>query len=333
MFLIKIIKNNLSMNSTNYNNSPSDIAIRVLTEESHALSILAQNLPSDFAAIASYITSFKGRVILTGIGKSGYIAKKIAASFASTGTAAFYIHPAEASHGDLGMVTPEDLVIMLSNSGETKELFDIINYCKRFAIKIAGMTMKPSSTLAVNSDFLLMIPVIKEASSIAAPTTSALMMLALGDALTIAVQEAKGFSHDDFKIYHPGGKIGANLMKVRDVMRTGDQLPVVSPETSFSDTILIMTRKALGCALVVSEDKLFGIITDGDLRRHINDNLHNKNASDVMSSNPKQISQDKLANEALFILNSKSITILPVTENGKLIGAIHLHDLLKAGVG
>lgn len=312
---------------------PSDIATRVLKEESCALNILAQNLPPDFAAIASYIASFKGRVILTGIGKSGYIARKIAASFASTGTAAFYIHPAEASHGDLGMVTQEDLVIMLSNSGETKELLDIINYCKRFAIKIVGMTMKPSSTLAVNSDFLLIIPVIKEASSIAAPTTSALMMLALGDALTIAVQEAKGFSHDDFKIYHPGGKIGANLLKVRDIMREGDQLPIVAPETSFSDTILIMTRKALGCAFVISGNELLGIITDGDLRRHINDNLHNKNASDVMSSNPKQIAPDKLANEALFILNSKSITVLPVVESGKLIGAIHLHDLLKAGVG
>lgn len=314
----------------NYQN----IAKRVILEESTALASLSNNLPPNFFEVIEHILTLKGKVILTGIGKSGYIAHKIAASFASTGTAAFYIHPAEASHGDLGMITENDLVIMLSNSGETKELLDIINYCKRFAIKIAGMTMKKDSTLAINSDFLLLIPPIKEASLISAPTTSALMMLSLGDALTIAVQEARGFSTEDFKIYHPGGKIGANLIKIKELMHQGDQLPVVYENTSFTDTIIIMTRKSLGCAIVVDPKlKLIGIITDGDLRRHIGDNLSTKNAGEVMSPNPMQISSTKLATEALCMMNSKSITVLPITENNKLVGLIHIHDLLRAGVG
>jgi arabinose-5-phosphate isomerase len=312
-----------------------NIATRVIDEQTQALSILKNNLPADFERLVEHIIKFSGRIILTGIGKSGYIAHKIAASFASTGTASFYIHPAEASHGDLGMITEQDLVIMLSNSGETKELSDIINYCKRFAIKIVGMTMNVDSTLASNSDFLLPIPAIKEASLIAAPTTSALLMLALGDALTVSVQEAKGFSKDDFRLYHPGGKIGANLLKVSDLMRKNDSLPLVFENTAFSETIIIMTNKGLGCALVVDEktEKLVGLISDGDLRRHINDKIELKYAKDVMTANPISVLPSLLASEALFIMNSKSITVLPVTKNNITEGAIHIHDILKAGVG
>lgn len=312
-----------------------NIATRVIDEQNQALSILKNNLPVDFERLVDHIINFSGRIILTGIGKSGYIAHKIAASFASTGTASFYIHPAEASHGDLGMITEQDLVIMLSNSGETKELSDIINYCKRFAIKIVGMTMNVDSTLASNSDFLLPIPAIKEASLIAAPTTSALLMLALGDALTVSVQEAKGFSKDDFRLYHPGGKIGANLLKVSDLMHKKDNLPLVFENTAFTETIIIMTNKGLGCALVVSETngELIGLISDGDLRRHINDKIELKYAKDVMNANPVSVPSSLLASEALFIMNSKSITVLPVTKNNITEGAIHIHDILKAGVG
>ncbi|WP_316353336.1 KpsF/GutQ family sugar-phosphate isomerase [Candidatus Trichorickettsia mobilis] len=308
-------------------------ATRVILEEAAALAQLAQNIPSSFTNLVDCIISFKGRIILTGIGKSGYIAHKIAASFASTGTAALYIHPAEASHGDLGMITEQDLVMMLSNSGETKELFDIINYCKRFAIKIVAMTMNPTSTLATNSDFLLPIPKIREASTVIAPTTSALMMLALGDALTVAVQEAKGFSKDDFRLYHPGGKIGANLLKVKDLMRSDDQLPLVYENTAFTDTIITITQKSLGCAIVINTQyNLIGIITDGDLRRHLKDMTSLKCAYDVMTANPKYILPTQLATEALYIMNNNSITAIPVVEQGILVGVIHIHDLLRAGI-
>jgi arabinose-5-phosphate isomerase len=309
-------------------------AQRVIKEQSEALITLAESLPYDFNKATNAILSCKGRVILTGIGKSGYIAHKIAASFASTGTAAFYIHPAEASHGDLGMVTEEDVAIMLSNSGETKELFDIINYCKRFGIKIIALTMRPDSTLAKSADFLLSIPKMREASMISAPTTSALMMLSLGDSLTIAVQEAKGFSEDDFKIYHPGGKLGANLLRVGELMKIGESLPLVFTSTGIDDTIKIITDKRLGCAIVVDESiGLEGIITDGDLRRHIGLINDLTTAKDVMSSTPKVVTSASLASEAIRIMNSRSITTLPVVDDQKIVGLIHIHDLLKAGVG
>ena len=311
----------------------SDVAKRVVMHESKALSELANYISADFNDIVNYILNFKGRVILTGIGKSGYIANKIAASFASTGTSAFYLHPAEASHGDLGMVTEQDLVMMLSNSGETKELFDIMNYCKRFSIKIVAMTMNANSTIGSNSDFLLLIPGIKEASYIAAPTTSAIMMLALGDALTTSIHESRGFSEEDFHLYHPGGKIGARLIKVESLMRTNDQLPLVQEDTPFTDTILLMNNKSLGCAIVVDHSRnLMGIITDGDLRRHIHDQMTMKYARDVMTINPQHIDKSKLAGEALNLMNSLSITSIPVTENHVVVGIVHIHDLLRAGV-
>jgi len=310
------------------------VAKKVISKESEALDILSQNIPKDFSSLIDYILTFKGRVILIGMGKSGYIAKKIAASLASTGTPAFFIHPSEASHGDLGMITAEDLVVMISNSGETKELFDTINYCKRHNIKIASITMKEESTLATNSDFLLLLPKQKESSTISAPTTSALMTLSLGDAIVTTLHEAKGFTKDDFLQFHPGGKIGANLLKVEEIMRTRDKLPSILESTSFSDAIVVMTEKCLGCAIVTNaENNIVGIITDGDLRRHIKDDLNNISASDVMTKNPQTINADSLATKALFIMNDKGVTTLPVIEDNKLVGAIHIHDVLKSGIG
>jgi arabinose-5-phosphate isomerase len=308
-------------------------AQRVINEEANALKTLESQIPKDFSEVVNVILKITGRVIIIGIGKSGYIARKIASSLASTGTPAFYIHPSEASHGDLGMITKSDIVLMLSNSGETKELFDTINYCKRFSIKMVAMTMNPDSTLAKNSDFLLTIPVIKEASLLSAPTTSALMMLALGDAITISLHEAKGFSKDDFFIFHPGGKIGANLLKIKDLMFVGDNLPLVKLDDSFANVILLITQKSLGCAAVVDDDQnLLGIITDGDLRRNINKDLTAMKAEDIMTKTPRSVSQNILATEALFIMNDKSITALPVTENNKIIGIIHIHEIIRAGI-
>ena len=308
-------------------------AKRVINEEANALKILESELPKDFSAVVDSILRITGRVIIVGIGKSGYIARKLASSLASTGTPAFYIHPSEASHGDLGMITKSDIVLMLSNSGETKELIDTINYCKRFSIKMVAMTMNPDSNLAKNSDFVLTIPTIKEASLLSAPTTSALMMLALGDAITISLHEAKGFSKDDFLTFHPGGKIGANLIKIKDLMFVGNDLPLVKPDDSFANIILIMTKKSLGCAAVVDYNQnLLGIITDGDLRRNIDKNLTTMKATDIMTTSPKSVSQNILVSEALFIMNDKSITALPVTENNKIIGIIHIHDIIRAGI-
>ncbi|MBN8523650.1 MAG: KpsF/GutQ family sugar-phosphate isomerase [Rickettsiaceae bacterium] len=308
-------------------------AERVISEEATALNILKSQIPTDFSKVVEAILSLKGRLIILGIGKSGYIARKIAASLASTGTPAFYIHPAEASHGDLGMITKADMVFMLSNSGESRELFDTINYCKRFAIKIIAATMNPDSTLAKNSDFLLTIPTIKEASLLSAPTTSALMMLALGDAIIVSLHEAKGFSKDDFLTFHPGGKIGANLIKIKDLMLTGTAIPFINPDYSITRVAGIITEKKLGCAIVVDNNQtLIGIITDGDLRRNIDKDLKTLKAENLMTVSPIFVRSDILASEALSIMNNKSITILPVNDHDKVIGIIHIHDILKAGV-
>ncbi|MEY4463251.1 MAG: kpsF protein [Pseudomonadota bacterium] len=309
------------------------IAKRVISNEASALEKLSENIPEDFNKIVEFLLSFKGRVILTGIGKSGYIARKIAASFSSTGMPAFYLHPAEASHGDLGMITKDDLVIMLSNSGETKELFNITTYCKNSSIKIAAMTMNKNSTLAKRSDFLLIIPEYPEASVIGAPTISSLIMLSLGDALMTAVHEKRGFTKDDFKIYHPGGTIGANLTKIKNLMRSGDEIPLVYEDTSFAETVIIMNKKRLGCALVTDKNKnLLGIITDGDLRRHISDQIHLKTASSIMTKNPTCISSETFAKETLNLMKSKNITNIPIVDDNVITGIIHIHDLLKVGV-
>ncbi|MFY9590065.1 KpsF/GutQ family sugar-phosphate isomerase [Rickettsia endosymbiont of Halotydeus destructor] len=317
----------------NINNSYSAIAKRVISAEASALQKLSDNIPDDFDKIIDYLLHFKGRIILTGIGKSGYIARKIAASFSSTGMPAFYLHPAEASHGDLGMITTDDLVIMLSNSGETKELDDIIAYCQNFSVKIAAMTMNINSNLAQKSDFLLIVPKYAEASLIDAPTISSLIMLSLGDALITAVHEERGFTQDDFRVYHPGGKIGANLTQIADLMRVNEQIPLVYEDTPFTDAIIIMNEKCLGCALVVDKDlHLIGMITDGDLRRHINDSVKAKFAADIMTKHPTYVSPLIFAKEALNLMKEQKITNMSVVFNNKVKGIIHIHDLLRNGV-
>ncbi len=312
----------------------TNIAKNVIEGQSDALRVLMDSIPADFSGLVETILKLKGRVILVGMGKSSYIAKKIAASLASTGTPSFFIHPGEASHGDLGMITDTDLVIMLSNSGETKELFDTVNYCKRYHIPIAAITMKENSTLGKNSDFLLKLPQQKESSDLSAPTTSTLMTLSLGDALVTTLHEARGFTKEDFKLFHPGGKIGANLLKAKDIMRSGDKMPLIAPTLPFTDAIVTMTEKCLGCAMVVdSNNKILGIVTDGDLCRHINDDLTKITSQEVMTKAPESIKEDTLATQALYIMNKKSITALPVVKGQELVGVIHIHDILKAGVG
>lgn len=313
----------------------NDQAKKLIEFEAASLSLLASNIPEDFERLVKKIASIKndGKVVLSGVGKSGYIARKIAASFSSTGTAALYIHPAEASHGDLGNISENDIVILLSNSGETKEIFDIIGYCKRFSIEIASMTMKTSSTIALASDYLLNIPLTKESSLISAPTTSALMMLALGDALMMSVYTMKGFTIEDFSIYHPGGKIGARLLKVSDLMISKNNVPLVTLTSKVSDIILALTKYKLGCVIVTDdrEDPL-GVITDGDLTRHMSDNIMTLTAKELMTQYPKSIDSNKLASEALGTMNKFAITSLLVLNDNKFEGVLQLHDILRAGV-
>ncbi len=323
----------VALKITDSKNNHLDVIKKVLSDEIKGLELLQQNPPIVLNDIVELITKLEGRLIISGIGKSGHIAKKIAASFSSTGTAALYIHPSEASHGDLGMITEKDLVLLLSNSGETQELFDTINYCKRFSIPIIAMTMKPDSTLAKASDYPIIIPKVNEASIVDAPTTSAIMMLALGDAMMVAVHEAKGFTKELFKLYHPGGKIGKNLLKVSDLMHVKEKLPLIYAEAPMSEVLLVMTGKGFGCAVVVDkEGNLLGLITDGDLRRHMSDDLISLSVNDIMTPAPRTVTSSSFALEALAIMNTISITSLVVVDDKKPIGIIHIHDLLRSGI-
>jgi arabinose-5-phosphate isomerase len=268
------------------------------------------------------------------MGKSGHIAHKIAATMASTGTPAFFVHPGEASHGDLGMITAGDVVIALSFSGETAELADLVAYAKRFDIPLVGITGSSASALAEASSVALVLPDLSEACPMGlAPTTSTTAMLALGDALAVAMLERKGFSPDDFHVLHPGGKLGDQLQKVTDVMHTGDELPLVSDNMAMSEAILVMTARSFGCLGVVASDgALQGIITDGDLRRHMGPELMARLAGQVMTTGGSSIRPDALVNEALRTMNTKSITTLFVVEDDRPVGIIHIHDCLRAGV-
>lgn len=308
-------------------------AQRLLTVEIEGLQALFGVLDSTFEKVCGRLLGLKGRVVISGMGKSGHIAKKIAATMASTGTPAIFVHPAEASHGDLGMITEQDAVILLSNSGETAELTDIIHYTKRHSIPLIGIVRRKSSMLVEAADYAFILPEIPEASPVGAPTTSTTMMLALGDAIAIALLEMRGFSAEDFNRYHPGGKLGKRFIKVKDLMRSGNELPLVKDNSAMPQVILEITGKSLGCAGVIASDgSLLGIITDGDLRRHMEDKLMERQASEVMTRNPVTSNQDMLAVQALDIMNKKSITALFVLENGKPIGLIHIHDLLRTGI-
>ena len=268
------------------------------------------------------------------MGKSGHIANKIAATFASTGTPAFFIHPAEASHGDLGMITAEDVVILLSNSGEARELNDLIYYCKRFAIPVIGIVRRAGSTLALASDISLVLPDITEANNFKAPTTSTTMMLAFGDALAVSLIDARGFNSENYGVFHPGGKLGLAFVKAKELMRQNEQLPLVKAEQRMSEVLVEMTSKHLGCAGVINSDHhLIGIITDGDLRRHLDQNFLEHDAAEIMTKNPVTITENVLAVEAVSLMNKKSITSLFVVDDAKKIkGILHLHDCLRAGI-
>ncbi len=309
-------------------------ARRVLKAEADAVDALAKSLGQDFVRAIDALAAAPGRVIITGMGKSGHIARKIAATLASTGRPSFFVHPAEASHGDLGMVTVDDVVVALSNSGETPELGDIVAYTRRFAIPLVAITSRLGSALAVAADVALILPPMPEACPIGlAPTTSTLLMLALGDALAVALMERSGFSADDFQVFHPGGKLGRRLLKVGDLMHGGGDLPLVPPEMSMAEVLLVMTAKSLGCAGVLSVDgQLDGIITDGDLRRHMRSDLLALGAGEVMTRGPKTVPPHMLAAEAVRIMNSKTITSLFVVEKGRPVGVLHIHDCLQAGV-
>lgn len=300
--------------------------------EIDALKILQASIGDDFSRAIDIIMKLQGRVIVSGIGKSGHIASKIAATFASTGTPSFFVHPSEASHGDLGMITTKDAVLALSNSGNTSELFNLIAYCKRFSIPLIAMSSNEQSELGKNADVLLKLPNIKEACPMGlAPTTSTTMQLVLGDALAVALLEQKGFSADDFGQFHPGGTLGSRLMRVQDLMRS---CPFVYEQDHLKDILLKIANGGLGCIAVVDQkERVLGIITDGDLRRHMGDDLYAQTALDLMTLDPKIASSEMLASEALHIMNSHNITSLLVCGDDNILqGAIHIHDLLRLGV-
>ena len=309
-------------------------ARRVLATEAGALNKLAAGLGPSFVAALDLLDAVEGRVVVTGMGKSGHIANKIAATLSSTGTPALYVHPAEASHGDLGMVTRSDGVIALSNSGETAELSDIVAHAARYSIPLIAITGRADSTLAKDADVALIYPGAEEACPMGlAPTTTTTMMLALGDAIAVALLERKGFSSADFQALHPGGQLGRRLMRVRDLMHTGDALPLVGLDVGLGDMIVAMTEKSFGCAGIVDGDgRLVGIFTDGDVRRSIGVQPLDKPSHELMTASPKAIAPETLASEALRMMNEFAITNLFVVEDGRPVGIIHVHDCLRAGI-
>lgn len=309
-------------------------AKQVIEQEIVGLQHVIDSLGEAFVKSVDILSNLKGRVIVTGMGKSGHVGNKIAATLASTGTPAFFVHPGEASHGDLGMITKDDVVLALSNSGETAELQDIIYYCKRFQIPLIAMVRRKSSMLVEAATAALVLPDVPEASPVNAPTTSTTMMMALGDAIAVALLKKKGFSKEDFGLLHPGGKLGKSFIKIESLMHKERELPMVNQDAKMSEVLIEMTAKGLGCAGVIDKSgALIGMITDGDLRRHMQSDLLNLPAALVMTKNPLTISPSALAIEVLGILNAKQITnIFVVDKNQKPVGIIHIHDLLRAGV-
>jgi arabinose-5-phosphate isomerase len=323
---------------TDHANAAIASALRTLDAGMSGVNAIAAALQGPlgpaFAEAVELIREARGRVIVTGLGKSGHVARKIAATLASTGTPAFFVHAAEASHGDLGMITPDDVIIALSWSGEQPEMKNLITYAKRFRIPLIAMTAESESTLSKAADIALTLPKAREACPHnLAPTTSSLMMLALGDALAIALLEGRGFTSVDFSVLHPGGKLGAMLKYARDLMHSGDAVPLKPLGTRMSDALVEMSSKGFGCVGIVDAyGAIVGIVTDGDLRRHMRPDLMTALVDDVMTKNPKTIPRDLLASEALEILNSSKITALIVTDANRPVGIVHLHDILRAGV-
>jgi len=308
-------------------------AKRVLDIEAAAITALADSLGDAFCRALDILAAVTGRVVVTGMGKSGHIGTKIAATLSSTGTPSFFVHPAEASHGDLGMITKDDALFALSNSGETTELADMVAYAKRFEIPLIGVTGGGGSALDEAADVSLVLPKSEEACPMGlAPTTSTTVMLALGDAISVALLERKGFSPDEFHVLHPGGKLGRRLIKVSDIMHGGDDLPLIDPDTTMADALIEMTTKSFGCVGITDTDgRLKGVITDGDLRRHMSPGLLSQTAGAVMTEGVQSIAPEMLASEALAIMNSRTITNIFVTDDGRAIGILHIHDCLRAG--
>lgn len=310
------------------------VAREVLERAAGALADLSRALDHRFTDAVDVLNHVTGRVIVAGIGKSGHVARKIAATLASTGTPAQFVHPSEASHGDLGMVTPNDAVLLFSKSGENGELADIVSYIARFNIPLIAITGDAQSTLGRAATVVLELPDLPEASprGVSAPTTSTTMMMALGDALAVALLDRSEFSIDRFRILHPGGRLGSSLVRVADLMRSGDELPLSDPKTPMSEVLLVMSAKNFGCAGIVDESRrLVGIITDGDLRRHMSTGLLNLTAAEVMTAGAKTVTSDTLAAEAVAVMAGK-ITNLFVVDDDKVVGILRLHDCLRAGV-
>jgi arabinose-5-phosphate isomerase len=312
--------------------------LRTLEAEVEGIGALAaairDGLGRSFVAAVEMMRDARGRVIVTGMGKSGHVGRKVAATFASTGTPAFFVHPGEASHGDLGMITADDVILALSWSGETVELKDLTDYSRRFRIGLIAVTAKAESTLGHAADVALVIPAAREACPHnLAPTTSTLMQHALGDALAIALLESRGFTALDFRVFHPGGRLGAMLKFVRDIMHTGDEIPLARVGAPMSDGIAEMTAKTFGCVGIVDhEGSLVGIITDGDLRRHMSPRLLDRKVEEIMTRQPTTVRPDQLVSEALEMLNTSKKTQLIVVDASKPVGIVHFHDLLRAGV-
>ena len=309
--------------------------VAVLKTEAKAIAALAEHLDDNFAQAVSAIMNSQGRLIVSGMGKSGHIARKIAATFASTGTPALFVHPGEASHGDLGMITRHDVVLLLSNSGETPELADIIAYTRRFDITLIGVAGVANSTLLKKSDLSILLPPAAEACPNGlAPTTSTTMTLALGDAMAVALMKERKFTPENFRDFHPGGKLGALLATVGDLMHAADQMPLLLGDTLMSEALITMSSKGFGVAGVVDDSGLLqGIVTDGDLRRNMS-GLLERTAGDIMTKSPQTVGPDALASEAVAIMNHRKITSLFVVSSiGVPLGILHIHDCLRAGIG
>ncbi len=309
-------------------------AQRVLAIETKALKELSDSLSGEFGAVIELLRDLKGRIILTGVGKSGHVARKIAATLASTGSSASYVHPTEASHGDMGMIGQDDAVIALSRSGETKELADIIGYCRRFSVKLIAMTIHKDSTLGRAANHILALPDAPEAcAETRAPTTSTTLQIALGDALAVALLEAKGFTARDFKTFHPGGALGASLATVGDLMHKDDALPLIDQDANLDDVLGVLSEKGFGCAGITQGGKLVGMITDGDIRRNLKQ-LSTATPDEIMTRDPKIARVDELAADVLRRMTGGEQKIMQmfVVDNERAIGLVHLHDFLRAGL-
>lgn len=314
-----------------------DVARAVLGTEAAGLRALAAGLDDSFTRAVALLAGATGRVVVSGMGKSGHVARKIVATLASTGTPALFVHPAEASHGDLGMIVAGDVVLALSNSGETAELADLVAHTRRFGLPLIGITAREGSALATAADVALLLPAAAEACPMGlAPTTSTTMQMALGDALAVALLTRRGFTAADFGNFHPGGKLGARLRRVRELMHVGEAVPLASPDVPMDRALLLMTEKRFGCLGVVAPDgRLLGIITDGDLRRAMGPDLLARSATDIMTISPRTIGPEALAAEALHVMNApdRPITSLFVVDTtGRPVGILHIHDLLRAGI-